>query len=76
MSLGHRFRQKWAEFKILKIFFLSGKGDAFLAVATPSPLTTPNPLKKPFNGWLCHRFYRGTPRSGALGGSRECNSLP
>ncbi len=29
-------------------FFLSGKGSAFLAAATPSPLTTPNSLEKPF----------------------------
>ena len=28
--------------------FLRGKGSAFLAAATPSPLTTPNPLEKPF----------------------------
>ena len=42
--------------------FLSGKGDAFLAVATPSPLTTPNPLKKPSNGWLTPRILIGVPR--------------
>ena len=35
-----------SEFEILDKFFLffSGKGSAFLAAATPSPLTTPNPL--------------------------------
>ena len=32
----------------LLLSFLSGKGSAFLAAATPSPLTTPNPLEKPF----------------------------
>ncbi|WP_143211346.1 hypothetical protein [Campylobacter hyointestinalis] len=35
---------------------LSGKGDAFLAVATPSPLTTPNPLKKLRSCCALHRF--------------------
>ena len=47
-----------SEFEILDKFFLflSGKGSAFLAAATPSPLTTPNPLKKPFNGWLTPRI--------------------
>ncbi len=44
-------------FKFLdKFFLLSGKGSAFLAAATPSPLTTPNPLEKPFNGWLTPRI--------------------
>ena len=43
----------------LLLSFLSGKGSAFLAVATPSPLTTPNPLKKPFNGWLTPRIFIG-----------------
>ena len=37
------------KFGILKIFlFFKGEGERFLADATPSPLTTPNPLKKPF----------------------------
>ena len=38
-----------------------------MAVATPSPLTTPNPLKKPFNGWLTPRIFIGVPHEvGAL----------
>ena len=44
-------------FLILLLSFLSGKGSAFLAAATPSPLTTPNPLKKPFNGWLTPQIF-------------------
>ncbi|RAZ45315.1 hypothetical protein [Campylobacter hyointestinalis] len=35
---------------------LSGKGDAFLAVATHSPLATPNPLKKLRGCCASHRF--------------------
>ena len=39
---------KVSKVKFKDISFLSGKGSAFLADATPSPLTTPNPLEKPF----------------------------